>query len=344
MRRSLFGLAALLLPAAAEELAYEPFGYEAAAVLTGQAGGSGWSAAWYEDGAPVLTQAPGLGYMDARGLALVTAGGSADTSGESTMRSLRVLRESVSDSVWISFLWRLPVSNNKFEGVSLYRGGEQVFTVSNPSTTASSRLFLTGNATGSAVNTQRGDFGRTHFIVLRRSTTGATGDRVEIFIDPLLGDAPLAADAMIEGGNFDFDRVRIAAQDGATVFIDELRVGGSFAAVAPHHPAGAGDLDGDGLTDAEEAVLGLDPAVDHSALVAAIQARPGWFGLFRRSDILNADEGSVVIEAAPGSPVDFFLEIQSSDSLSSWQAFHLIRRQVVLPAGKNFLRVSLGSR
>jgi hypothetical protein len=345
MKNPCFWLAAggLLLSCHAKQIAYESFDYSAASPLTIQEGGSGWLDAWSQDGDSVNTGAAGLGFTDAQGNIVEAAGRCADTTGTATTRSLRGLEVGLTNDGWISFLWRLPSSNGKFEGVSFYRAAQQVFTVSNPSTTTTSSLFLTSNLpSGNSVNSQKGDFGTTHFIVLKMTKGGGTGgfDRVDLFIDPLLAATPASPDAVINGSNFDIDRVRIAGQDGATLLVDELRVGENFEDVAPHDPAGGGDSDGDGLSDTQETVLGLDPNVNDSALIAAIQANPGWFNLHSSAGILTLGNGGVVLAKSEAAPVDFTFEVQHSENLTSWPVLETFSRQVVLPAGKNFLRVT----
>jgi hypothetical protein len=350
MKNPCFWLAAvgLLLPCHAARLADESFDYLAASSLTTRDGGSGWSDAWSQDGEAVVTGAAGLEFTDALGNVLEAAGRCADTTGAATTRSLRGLEAGLTNDVWISFLWRLPASNSKFEGVSFYRGAQQVFSVSNPSTTATSRLFLTNNliTTNNSVNSQKGDFGTTHFMVLKLTKGGGTGgtDRVELFIDPLLSGTPASPDAVINGSNFDIDRVRIAGQDGATLLVDELRIGDTFEDVTPQVPVGGGDSDGDGLSDAQETVLGLDPNVNDSALIAAIEAHPDWFNLYSNAGILALGNGGVVLAKTGTDPVGLTFEVQHSENLISWPVLETFNRQVVLPAGKNFLRVTFEDR
>ncbi|MCW1884845.1 thrombospondin type 3 repeat-containing protein [Luteolibacter flavescens] len=348
MKRPCFHLAAigLILPCHAAPLAHESFDYGAGSALTSRDGGGGWAGAWYQDGQSGVAGADGLGFTDALGNVLDATGRCADTTGTATTRSLRVLGSGVTNDVWISFLWRLPASNRKFEGVSFYRASQQVFTVSNPSTTTTSQISLTSNLTANnSVNTQKGDFGTTHFVVLKLTKGGGAGgaDRVDLFLDPVLAGTPSSPDAVISGSNFDIDRVRIAGEDGATLLVDELRVGETFADVAPHDPAGGPDSDGDGLTDAQEAVLGLNPNVDDSALIAAIRANPGWFGLHDRAGILAQGNGGVVLGKEGEGPVNLIFEVQHGENLVSWRVLETFNRQVMIPPGKQFLRITPAS-
>jgi hypothetical protein len=98
------------------------------------------------------------------------------------------------------------------------------------------------------------------------------------------------------------------------------------------------------LSDAQEAVLGLDPNVSNASLVAAIQAHPDWFDLYHEAGILALGNGGVVLARTGDEPVDFTFEVQHSDNLSTWPVLETFNRQVVLPEGKNFLRVTLENR
>lgn len=335
--------AALTLPCHAVPIAHEPFEYAAASSLTTQGGGSGWSAAWYQDGGAVLTGSVGLGFTDSLGNVLNASGLCADTTGSVTTRSFRVVSASNLNNVWISFLYQLPASNSKFEGVSFYRGTQQSFTVSNPSNTGTAAIVLTSNLSGgAAVNTGSGVFGRTHLVVLKLTKGGGANgtDRVEAFIDPALTGSP-SAPSMVDGADFDFDRVRLAGQDGGTLLIDELRVGDTFADVTPHAAVVDDDADDDGLTDAQEAVLGTDPNVSDATLIAGIQAHPEWFDLYSAADIMSSGNGGVVLRQTADDPVNLIFEVQHSETLTEWGALETINRRIGLPAGKNFLRVTL---
>ncbi len=329
---------------ASELLVYEPFDYPASEPLTDQEGGNGWLFGWYEDGQVLSASVhdEGLSYTDALGNELHVSGLAADTSAASTTRSFRVLEEQLND-VWVSFLWRLPESNALFQGVTFYRGAQELFAVRNPTTTTSPSIYFGHPAP--AIDTGRGEFGVTHLIVLRLAKGAGTGgnDLAEIFVDPLLSGNPSLPQAAINGGNFDFDNIRIAAQNGAPFHFDEFRAGPTFASVTPHEPGPLTgiDSDGDGLSDAEEAVLGTDPHVPNTELFAAIQAHPHFFGLYDSNTILQQGQGGVIIPKSGSSPVPFSFEIQQSENLLTWPQVETISRLVELPEGKNFLRVTL---
>ncbi|MES2921081.1 MAG: hypothetical protein V4819_06035 [Verrucomicrobiota bacterium] len=328
----------------AAQIARESFDYASASSLTTQGGGSGWLGAWFQDGESAVTGAAGLGFTDSQGNILDAPGRAADTTGSATTRSLRDFGGGLLNNVWISFLYQLPASNSKFEGVSFYRGTQSVFSISNPSATATAAIHLANNLVSSnGVSTGRGVFGQTHLIVLKLTKFGGTGgvDRIEAFIDPILTSNPPSPTATVDGANFDFNRVRIAGQDGSPLLVDELRVGEDFADVTPHTAVVDDDSDDDGLTDSQEAVLGLDPNQSDAVLIAGILAHPDWFGLYTSSGILGLGHGGVVLQRNSTDPANLIFEVQHSENLTHWGMLETFNRQVALPTGKNFLRVTL---
>ncbi|MEO5912826.1 MAG: thrombospondin type 3 repeat-containing protein [Luteolibacter sp.] len=349
MKSPFYWLAAGLLSLScdAAQIGGESFDYASASPLGSQGGGSGWSGAWFQDGESTVTGAVGLGFTDSLGNVLNASGLSADTSGTATTRSLRDLSSGQLNNVWISFLYQLPAANSNFEGVSFYRGAQPSFSVHNPGSTTTAAIYLTSNLTGGAsVNTSRGTFGQTHFVALKLTKAGGTGgaDRVEVFIDPDLTGNPASPAATINGSNFDFDRVRIAGQNGSKLLVDELRVGVTFADVAPHSAVAGNDSDNDGLTDSQEAVLGLDPNVSDAVLIAGIKTHPDWFDLYTADGMIGLGNNGVMLSQNSDDPVNLIFEVQQSDNLTQWGTLETYNRQVELPAGKNFLRVTLQDR
>ena len=328
----------------AEPIARESFDYAPASNLSTLGGGNGWAGNWFQDGESVATGTVGLGYIDSLGNVLNASGLSALTSGSATTRSLRDFGSSAINDVWISFLYRLPATNSKFEGVTFYRGTQQVFSIYNPGSATNAAIYLANNlVTSTGTNTGRGVFGQTHCIVLKLTKGGGTGgaDRIEAFIDPILSGLPTSPVATVNGSNFDFNRVRLAGEDGSALWVDELRIGESFAEVAPHMTAGDPDSDGDGLSNSQEALLGLDPNQSDAALISGIQAHPEWFGLYTASGILELGNGGTILPQASNEPVNLIFEVQQTDDLAQWDLLETINRQVELPPGKEFLRVNI---
>ncbi|MBN2163153.1 MAG: hypothetical protein JXR25_02685 [Pontiellaceae bacterium] len=329
-------LAALTMPCFAELLVDEPFDY-AQGNLTGEDGGSGWSGAWTQDGESCVIVPVQLSYFDSNFNVLSVSGLSLATTGSATTKNYRDFANGPLVNVWISFLFRLPASNNLYEGINFYRGSSSIFAISNPSITTSANIALNNGST--IIDSGVGEFGKTYFIVLHLIANGAPDgtDLLELYLDPLLtgpvGDPVLTTSA----ADLSFDRIRIAGQNGATLEVDELRIGETFADIAPFTSE---DPDGDGLTNMQELELGLNPAVSDAALIAAVQEHPDYFGLFTRTGILSSVDHGVVIEAQEGT-AELVFEIQQSDDLLWWQHYETIHRRMELEPGKNFLRFIL---
>ena len=325
-------------PGTAELLVHEPFSYAEGSV-TGQNGGAGWAAGWTVTGEPCRVTSGFLGYVDAGSLSLNVEGGILDTAGPATTRSFREVAGGPLNDVWISFLYRLPESNRLYEGVNFYLGATSIFAVSNSSITSSAAISLNNFTQGnSSVNAGAGEFGRTYLMVLHvTSPAGGGNDQVELFVDPALSGTPTIATATIEAPSFDFDRIRVAGESGASLQIDELRIGESFADVTPHLTL---DADGDGLTDAQELEVGLNPTVSDADLIQAIRDHPEFFGLFDPRTPGSLAGNGVVVDGRSGM-ADLFVEIQQSTDLSSWLLYDSIHRQFELPEGKNFLRLQV---
>lgn len=339
---TLYFMLATLLPLHAAELVYEGFNYPAAAAVTSQDGGSGWNADWTQDGESGAISAGGMSFTDSLGNVLNVSGLGMETTGATTTRNFRTVSAGPLSDVWISFLYQLPASNSLFEGITFYRGAAAQFAISNPSVDTSSTITLGNSVSGANASTHKGGFGITHLVVLHLIEGGGTSgsDKVEAFIDPAFSANPSQPDASIQSANLDFDSIRVAGQNGATLFIDEFRIGASFADVTPHTSGGDIDTDNDGLSDNEETVLGLDPFVSNAALIAAIQANPSYFGLYNSTTILALGNGGVVLPKSGIDPVDFTFEVQRSTNLVDWPVLETFTRSVPLPGNKNFLRVT----
>lgn len=333
---------ALPAPTFAAILAYEPFDYAFEENLTALTGGTGWSGGWTVNGESG-TVFDGLIYTDPAGNSLDVTGLGATTLGDATTRNFRTVAGGPLTDVWVSFLYLNPGSNSKFEGVTFYRGTSEQFAVSSSSIVTTAGISLGKPGAGGSVTSAKGIFGMTHLIVLHLiEGGGANGaDRVEMFIDPVFTETLSQPDAAVEAANFDFDNLRLAGQDGSMLWVDEIRIGETFADVTPHTVGSSPDSDGDGLTDYQESLLGLDPFTSDEMLITTIKDHSEWIGLYDSAEILALTRGGVIVPKVGDAPASFTFELQRSGDLISWPVVETFTRSINLPAGKNFLRVTL---
>lgn len=101
------------------------------------------------------------------------------------------------------------------------------------------------------------------------------------------------------------------------------------------------DSDGDGLTDAQELILGLNPLVSDADFITAVRNHPHFFGLYSETGILGLSQGGIVLPDSGNGTVDLKLELQSGPDLQAWPGSTPIERSIPLPAGANFLRITL---
>lgn len=342
-------VALLLLPASAAPVAYEPFDYQHGGTLVGKNSGSGWAGAWrlrtVSPGVSPLISTSDLTFSEASSNALVTAGASVDSrNGGPTVIAFRSLASRRTSETWISFL-TAPAASGGFVGMTFYDGGEDNsahsrFGVEQRYSTAALQLVNSEPDTPVIAPSFSAAPGQSVFVVIRMVPSAVAGglDRLDVFFNPELAIAPATPFASLSIAAGGFDRVRIAATNGRSALYDELRMGDSFADVAPNlPPPGPG---ADGLTPEQKIVLGLDPAVSHLNLVTAIRANPDFFGLLNRAQILG-EEGALVLEEPASGPVLFTITVVQSTNLTEWPPFLTLERAIRLPPGKLFLRVSI---
>lgn len=267
---ALVGVAVLFtaaVPASAQLIAYEGFDYVAGADnLAGQAGGSGFAAAWGTSPGTEAVLAGGLGYTDALGNQLITAGGSGYFAGGATSNAAsisRTLSASRADgtTTWISFVGQRLGTDMYWAASVQFRSGDTGGTtekmaigeLSENNATAGAPAELAKNLWGlynqanpvvGAVESNTADgylFGNLSLILVRVDNLAGATDEVRMWVNPNLNIAPSDASASVTltGLNLDFDRVRIFSRQGdathanAQLAIDELRLGGTFADVTP---------------------------------------------------------------------------------------------------------------
>ena len=220
---------------------YDGFNYPDGS-LTGRGAGSSWGGPWVNSGPPNYNgdnsvAQPSLAYMDAS-YELATVGGAVQVaaSGSQDFDDIRALTGKIggSGTVYVSFLGQM---NYDAAGIEL---------VEDAGTNSYSRLFLGvplyattwgfgWYPTATLSSTPRADLS---FLVYRLDFT-PTDTQVRLYINPTLSSEPLSATLAGSAGWFQFNKVRIVARQHANLNvgqIDELRIGGTWAAIAPAVP------------------------------------------------------------------------------------------------------------
>jgi hypothetical protein len=272
MLKSILSAAAIIAASAgslqAALHAYEGFNYTTGAALNGGAGGTGeWDSAWRAGASPALTNniAPaGLSYPG-----LVVSGSAVDTTNAATSIDFRDVGPYSTGDVWISFLARpeaanaVTGTNDNFFGLSVYESTDaasgSVMSISKSGNSAKwGLLAFPTNANGSGPNGTAGSttitnaalpdiVANTTYLLVTRfhfaAGVGAdTADSVSLYVNPTPGEIPASASveyidatSPITGG-LSFDRMRLGAQNGRDWLVDEIRIGDTFADVAPAIP------------------------------------------------------------------------------------------------------------
>lgn len=211
-------------------VAFDSFAYQASASVNGANGGSGWSNAWYNGSSGNAVTAGGLSYgnLDVAGNKLTTSGGD--------VKSLRTIAGSKlgnnGTEIWVGFLANLAAgSASSYGGVSLFNDSTEVLFMGDPSGATKwgfKRSGFGNNLSGATVdaNTQ---------LLVYRILFQPGAETVDMWVNPTLGTTPSNASraASASVSDFRFNGVRIASGAGEQLNVDELRIGGSFADVAP---------------------------------------------------------------------------------------------------------------
>ncbi len=226
----------LALPARAQSSAYEGFNYPGYPQLAGLNGGSGFAGAW---SGPSGVGGGSLGYS-----VLQTTGDNLSVGNGATANDhVRSLAAPITTgTVWVSFLMRASTPYATGDLVGLYVKGDN----------AGSRIFA-----GAGNSTQGNDFGlgsgalvgnfnvstgaaiapfSTNFLVLRLERVDAVNTTATLYLNPAPG---LAAPNVAAVGSYTYNTGNLVAlgiysySPGAATVFDEIRLGGSYATVAP---------------------------------------------------------------------------------------------------------------
>jgi hypothetical protein len=332
--------------ASAGLLVHDSFSYSAGD-LTGGNGGSGWSGAWTDSGNPVVVSGAGLAYTDSFGNKLQVSGSALNTAdgGVLTTISAREVTDRNAET-WISVLIQPQGSFSDFLGVSFYDQGLLTANARFAIEQTGKDLRLVRRAPGTPtppVNsaTFATTIGTTVFAVIHlipRSVTGGALDQVDVYFNPRLDEMPSSPHASLAINGLQFDRVRVAGQNGRSTMVDELRIGEGFADVTPFIAPVDPDTDGDGLLDSQEIALGLDPNVSDAAFIAALRANPGWVALHSTDEVTDVSIGRLAI--LPLSPGNFDYSFEILDRHDT--TLEAITRQLTV-GDRDFLRLNLNT-
>jgi hypothetical protein len=305
-------------------------------------GGGGWTGAWAGTN-PVVVTSPGLGFSDAIGNTLVTSGSALNTADGAAVTTISS-RETGdrNGEAWISVLIQPQNTSSDFVGVSFYDNGlanaDARFAIEHAGG-KDLRLTRRGGGTVNSASFAT-TLGKPVLAVIHLVPDGGGGDpaldRIDIFFNPALDVEPGTPHASLTIDGLQFDRVRIAAQNGRSSLVDELRVGTTYADVTPYVPAVDPDSDGDGLKDSQEEELGLDPFFPDTQFIAAVKANAGLFGLRSANEIYDVKLRGPSISVF-GNAVDYSLDLVRPDGF----VLDSIQEPISTPPSRLFLRLHL---
>jgi hypothetical protein len=368
-------------PARAQALAYEGYDYPAGTTIsTNENGGIGWAGAWvpdvetpekhvvlptsleYGDGALALVTSPGSVFYTATN---VPAGGN--------VQSFRTIAGGVRNTgtTWISFIGQrmgptvtnTGTPNNPYPraaNVSFFEGTSERFAVGNGSGAVSNLWsILPSGSINNVTNDQRSStpMNQQAFIVLRVDHLGdaTVNDNVYMWVNPPIGSAPdisTAAARSLGAFNFSFDRVRpfVGAVDTgnnrpyAELALDELRVGTTFASVAPTvsdltQPFNAivlvNGTDTDTSTNAPPAAEGVERSIDNAGqkYLNFLEFNSGFIVTPLGSTTVNGLRFWTANDAVERDPASYKIEGSTAGAGGPWTV--ISEGPLSLPAGRN---------
>lgn len=243
---------ALALPLAAPQaqaalIAYEGFDFTAADI-TGTGSGSGWGANTWSGSSQYHTST-GLTYSNAGGV-LATTGASVERTG--TGANVTIIRSLSSaftrtngTELWISFL--SDQSSANYHNLTLFNTAATAVlgfgSVYNGSTFSTNYAFRRPpNFFSSSTPVVTNEAAPPQLIVTQLVFNADNSTTAYLYLNPTLGETPLTTSAIhsftISSGSplTTFDRVRLEIGSDGGNFIDEVRLGTTFADVAPVIP------------------------------------------------------------------------------------------------------------
>ena len=220
------GYATFNTTAQAELIAYDGFDYPAGTSLTGQTGPLGFSAPYTAAASGSTVSSPGFGYTD-----LPVTGGKVALTGSTNSGTFGMLTnspETAGTTIYMSYLMQL-TADAGYAGVSLFDGTTETLFTGNRNSGANvfgieAKVGTSASSTASSASLS---------LVVYRIDFTATGAKIRLYVNPTSGVEPATADAEVDRTSpLTYDRIRIQSS-GTTGFVDELRIGETFADVAP---------------------------------------------------------------------------------------------------------------
>ncbi|MEK6247022.1 MAG: PEP-CTERM sorting domain-containing protein [Planctomycetales bacterium] len=218
-------------------IGHDSFDYADNANVQGQTGGSGWGTNAWAGSNKVDAFTPGYTYTDTSSNVLTVAGNRtiSDNNTEGVNRTLSSSYGSDSTSVWVSALisgaaageeTNISLSDNFFLGQGTNGTGSTNWTI--------------GDSTGVLDTSSTSSVGNTTFLVaLIDFSLGA--ETAWYWLDPLLSSDPTKSSSEAGSGgtsvaDFTFNQALLWFSVKDDGYIDELRIGTTYADVSPHTP------------------------------------------------------------------------------------------------------------
>ena len=228
-------LGAILLPASVSAAlsVYEPFNYTAAANLSTQNGGTGFSGAWANVSPTATIAASGLTYS---GLTVVGyAASTAAASAVSQNRGLTTTLGASGTTTFFSFLYNPSAAVTSRNGEFGLIGAANLY-VGRSSTTDTSHYVLetgaAGSGSGQQATTVTATAGTTVLMVLRADFL-AGNDTFKLYINPSNVAEPSTAAATLGSIDLGASLSTIQINGNLGFSVDELKIGSSYADVVP---------------------------------------------------------------------------------------------------------------
>lgn len=232
-------IAAVAAVSSRAQSVYEPFAYTGSSSLTGQSGGTGFSGGWqYSSGTAPTVNGSGLSVSS-----LVTSGNAVSFSGAGEMnRSSTASIGVAGQTVWLGLLLRensSGVSSNNYAGFTIGdsntpSGAQRLFVgfIGNQLGVVNYNGDFSGSASYAAINATAN---ATYFAAIELTFSTATQATLNLYINPTPGGSPGTPinGTPISQSFLNTNTFSLVSSNGLSTTYDEIRIGSSFASIAP---------------------------------------------------------------------------------------------------------------